>query len=122
MTEGRRADRVADLVRSHLVELLNREIDDPSLAAIVVTDVQVPDDLATAWVQVRLMVGDEDERIRKSAMRALRRSASRLRKRIAPRLGLKRVPELRFSYDDGHDKKRRVEELLQEIEDERDAD
>lgn len=119
MTEGRRAKRVGDLIRANLVELLNREIDDPGLAAIVITDVQVPDDLATAWVQVRLMVGDDDARARLRAVRALKRSASRLRRRLAPRLELRRVPELRFSYDDGHDKTRRVEAILEEIELER---
>ncbi|MEZ4226835.1 MAG: 30S ribosome-binding factor RbfA [Polyangiaceae bacterium] len=119
MSDGRRARRVAELVQSHLAQLLTREIDDPSLQAIVVTQVDVPDDMGSARVHVRLMVGDEQEKARMMAMRALRRSASRLRRLLAPRLEMKRVPELRFEYDDGHDKTRRVDELLREIEDER---
>lgn len=114
-TDGRRGKRVAELLRAHLAELLRREVDDPRLASIVLTSVEVTDDLMSARIGVRLLVGDENVKTRSLVMRSLGKAGGRLRRLIAPRLELRRSPELRFHYDDGHDASRRVEELLHEI-------
>jgi ribosome-binding factor A len=119
-TDGRRGKRVAELIRAYLAELMRREVDDPRLAAVVITTVDVTDDLMSARIGVRLLVGDEDLKLRAVVLKSLARGAGRLRRLIAPRLELRRSPELRFHYDAGHDASRRVEELLHEIkEDER---
>ena len=113
--DGRRGKRVAELIRAHLADLMRREVDDPRLAALVITTVEVTDDLMSARIGVRLLVGDEDPKARASALKSLARGASRLRRLVAPRLELRRSPELRFHYDTGHDASRRVEEILHEI-------
>ncbi len=94
---------------------MRREVDDPRLAAVVITTVEVTDDLMSARIGVRLLVGDEDPKTRAVVMKSLAKGAGRLRRLIAPRLELRRSPELRFHYDAGHDASRRVEELLHEI-------
>jgi ribosome-binding factor A len=114
-TDGRRGKRVAELLRAYLAELMRREVDDPRLAAVVITTVDVTDDLMAARIGVRLLVGDEDPKVRAVVLKSLAKGAGRLRRLIAPRLELRRSPELRFHYDDGHDASRRVEELLHEI-------
>lgn len=114
--DGRRGKRVAELLRAHLAELMRREVDDPRLAAVVITTVEVTDDLMSARIGIRLLVGDEDPKIRAVVLKSLLKGAGRLRRLIAPRLELRRSPELRFHYDAGHDASRRVEELLREIE------
>jgi ribosome-binding factor A len=118
-SDGRRGKRVAELIRIHLAECLRREIDDPRLSALVLTSLEVTDDLASARVGVRLLIGDDDPKQRKAVLGRLERASGRLRRLIAPRLELRRAPELRFHYDAGHDATRRVEELLHEIESER---
>ncbi len=112
---GLRGRRVAETIKHHLTDALARELMDPRLANLVITDVEVPDDLGMARVLVRRLVGDDDPQGRKATLRALSRVAGRLRRSLAPRLGLKRVPELRFAYDTGLDHARRVDELLREI-------
>ena len=115
VSDGRRGKRVAELVRAYLAELMRREVDDPRLAAVVLTTVDVTDDLMSARIGVRLLVGDEDPKLRALVLKSLHRGAGRLRRLLAPKLELRRSPELRFHYDDGHDASRRVEELLHEI-------
>jgi ribosome-binding factor A len=115
ISDGRRGKRVAELIRAHLAELMRREVDDPRLAALVITTVDVTDDLMSARIGVRLLVGDEDAKSRTSALKSLARGAGRLRRLVAPRLELRRAPELRFHYDTGHDAVRRVEEILDDI-------
>lgn len=117
--DGRRTKRVAELIQRHFAEALRREVDDPRFAAVVVTGVEVSDDLLNARIGVRLLVADDDERQRRDIVERLRRAASRLRRAITPRLELKRAPELRFHYDVGPDAHRRVTDLLREVEAER---
>ena len=114
--DRRRPRRVAEMVQSHLAEALRREIDDPRLTALVITGVEVPDDLSVAHVQVRLLVGGDDQASRHAALKSLSRASARLRRGLGPTLGLRRVPALSFTYDEGLDKRRRIEELLEEIE------
>ena len=115
MSEGRRAKRVATRLQAYLGQALIREIEDPRLGSLVITNVEIGDDLAVAHIGVRLMVGDDNPKLRRAAMQSLSRVAGRLRRGLAPELGLRRVPELRFDYDTGHDAARRVDELLEEI-------
>lgn len=117
--DGRRTKRVAELIQRHFAEALRREVDDPRFAAVVVTGVEISDDLMIARIGVRLLVADDDERQRKSIIERLRRAAPRLRRVITPRLELKRAPELRFHYDVGPDAQQRVSELLREVDAER---
>lgn len=83
--DGRRTKRVAELIQRHFAEALRREVDDPRFAAVVVTGVEISDDLMIARIGVRLLVADDDERQRKSIIERLRRAAPRLRRVITPR-------------------------------------
>ena len=114
-SDGRRPKRVAEAIRARIAEALSREVADPRLASLVLTEVSVTDDLSLARISVRLLVGDEDPEQREAALSSLRQAAGRLRRLVGPRLRLRRTPELRFAYDTGHDATRRVEELLDEI-------
>jgi len=112
---GLRARRVAASVRERLTQLLATDVSDPSLVGVVLTDVQMPDDLSVVWVKARLLVGGEDLKKRQGVVKSLERASGRLRRGIGRSLRLRRLPELRFSYDTGVDASQRVEELLEEI-------
>jgi ribosome-binding factor A len=120
-SDGRRTKRVAELIQRHFADALRREVDDPRFAAVVVTGVEVTDDLMIAKIGVRLLVAEDDAKQRREIVERLRRAAPRLRRAITPRLELKRAPELRFHYDTGPDAHQRVTELLREVEAERRA-
>jgi len=119
VSDGRRPRRVAESIRGYLANAFVSELGDPHLAALVITRVDLPPDLGLARIHVRLMIGDDDERERRSAMRSLSRATGRLRRGLGPHLRLKRIPELRFEYDTGHEALDRVAALLGEIESER---
>lgn len=120
-SDGRRTKRVSELIQRHFAEVLRREVDDPRFAAVVVTGVEISDDLMIANIGVRLLVADDDEKQRRDIVTRLRRASPRLRRAITPRLELKRAPELRFHYDVGPDAHQRVASLLREVEADRRA-
>ncbi len=112
MSQGSRPDRVGDQIRSELATLLAREVHDPGIGFVTLTRVQVSPDLQTARVQFTAL---GDEKARKSSTRALERAAPFLRRQIGSRLRLKRVPELRFVYDESIAGQDRIERLLKEL-------
>lgn len=109
---GRRTDRVGDLLRAELAELLVREVNDPRARGAVVTAVDPAPDLRSARVQVSVLGGDEE---REAAIAALQGAAGFLRTRLARKVRLKNVPELRFELDRGAEHSQRISDLLESL-------
>src|SRR5918912_616347 len=97
MAQGSRPDRVADQIRSELALLLAREVHDPGVGFVTLTRVQLSADLQAARVMYTVL---GDERARVSSARALERATPFLRRQIGMRLRLRRIPSLRFVYDE----------------------
>jgi ribosome-binding factor A len=114
MTESRRPRRVAETIKKHIAEALSRNLHDPRLQGLTVTQVEIGADLALARVQLRAIAG-VDAAGQKRIEDAANKAAGLLRAGLGERLGLRRVPELRFNYDRGQDAVIRIEELLGEI-------
>jgi ribosome-binding factor A len=112
MAQGSRTDRLADQLRSELAELLAREVHDPGIGFVTLTRVQVSPDLGSARV---LYTALGDDTARKRSRHALERAAPFLRRQLGARLRLRRVPELRFIYDDSIAGQDRIEQILNEI-------
>jgi ribosome-binding factor A len=112
MSQGSRPDRVADLIRAELAMLLTREVHDPGIGFVTLTRVQVSPDIQQARIYYTAL---GDESARKNTSRALERAGPFLRRQIGSRLRLKRVPELKFFYDESIAGQDRIEQLLNEI-------
>jgi ribosome-binding factor A len=112
MSQGSRPDRVADQIRSELGLLLTRELHDPGIGFVTITRVQVSADLQQARVFFTVL---GDEKARRNSERALDRAMPFLRRQIGSRLRFKRVPELKFLYDESIAGQDRIEQILNEI-------
>jgi ribosome-binding factor A len=107
--KGRRNLRVADLIREEIGNMLIRELKDPRLGFITITDVVMPPDLKSAQVFYSVL-GSEGER--KNCAEGLANCAGYLRKEIGQRLRLRYAPEIHFHYDDSIEYGQRIEDLL----------
>jgi ribosome-binding factor A len=114
-TDVKRSVRLSARVAKEVAWALGRDVRDPRVRDVTVTRVEMPDDLRTARVYVRLLKGGEDEAPRKQALVGLKRASGMLKKTIAGRLGLRVTPELTFFYDEGVDDLTRIEMLLEEV-------
>jgi len=112
VSQGSRPDRVADQIRGELALLLAREVHDPGIGFVTLTRVQVTPDLQQARVYYTAL---GDEKTRRNSERALERAIPFLRRQIGSRLRLKRVPELKFTYDESIAGQDRIEQLLNEL-------
>ena len=112
MSQGSRPDRVADQIRSEVGSLLARDVHDPGIGFITITRVQMTPDLQQARIFYTAL---GDDKARKNSGQALERAAPFLRRQIGSRLHLRRVPELKFIYDQSIAGQDRIEQLLNEI-------
>lgn len=107
-----RAERVADLIRRELGELLEREVKDPRVGFVTVTRVEVTRDLRIARVAVTILGEGPQE---KESLRGLAAAQGFLRRELAQRLGLRHTPELEFHLDRSLEAEQRMEALLRQI-------
>jgi ribosome-binding factor A len=113
---GFRPDRVGDQIRQELSELLSRgEVHDPGIGFITLTRVKVSPDLQLARVYYTTL---GDEAARRQTASALERATGFFRRRVGERLQLRRVPELKFQFDESIGHQDRVEQILRELHDE----
>jgi ribosome-binding factor A len=110
MADFTRSDRVAVQLRKEIAVLVHQAVRDHALPSVSVSDVEVTKDLDMARVYVTtLMSGQSIE-----AVKALNGMAVEFRRELSRALKMRRVPELRFLYDDSMDRGERIEELLRE--------
>lgn len=105
----KRSDRVADLIRAEISDILLKKVRDPRTRNVTVTDVKMTDDLRLAkifFVPMGIDVSGDDTR------EGLERAASFLRREMGKRLQLRYVPELKFIYDKSFEYGDRIERLL----------
>ena len=103
-----RTDRIATQLRKEVAVLVHAAVRDHGLPSVSVSDVEVTRDLDSATVYVTALMGDEGPK----AVKALNEMAREFRHELSGILKLRRVPELRFRYDDSVDKGERIESLL----------
>lgn len=91
-----RSKRVADQIQRTLSDLIRREVRDPRLGSITLTDVRVADDLSHAKVFYSVLGGDKDPEL---TQEILDDAARMLRGPLGRAIGARHAPELRFEAD-----------------------
>ncbi len=111
---SRRTERVNELLREELAEIIRREVKDPGIGdgLLSVTEVDVSPDFRKALVFVSYL-GTEEER--DTAVRALQHAAGFLHRALAQRVSLRHVPELTFRFDPSIERGARLASLIEEV-------
>jgi len=107
-----RLERVNELIKRELGELITREVSFQA-ALVTVQHVDITPDLKQAHVFVRVM-GSEAEA--KEAMSALHASRAVLQHLLSKRIILKYTPHLHFKLDESIERGARVINILEQIE------
>lgn len=102
-------DRVSGRIRTILSELLLREVSDPRLHGITVTDVELDPELQYAQVYVNAL-GDEDREA--DVMKGLEHATGFLRREVGKRVRLRKTPELIFHWDVTLERSERINKLI----------
>jgi len=110
--EFNRAQRLGERIKRDLALLIQRELKDPRIGMVTVNFVQLSKDLSFADVNVTVLVpGDVDEEIVES-LAILNEASVFLRTELGRGLRVRKVPHLRFHYDDSLKRGARINELI----------
>ncbi len=109
----RRQHRVAEQIRHEISQLIERELDDPRLEMISITDVTISADLREANVYASSLQG---EARRDDVLAGLEHARGLLRHGLAERMKLRIVPDLHFHWDKSLETGDRISKLIDQIE------
>ena len=111
-----RQQRVADQIRDVLGGCFNGgQLCDPRLQGVIITRVKVTADLQLASIYFRTY---SDEIPHEDIIKGLESCKAYLRKSLAAELIARRVPDMRFFYDESVDNMAQVEYLIKQIKEE----
>ena len=107
-----RQQRLADEIRDVLAQCFQGGMmSDPRLEQVTITGVKLSPDLQLASVYFRVYTDD----CVKDSESGLIAATGFLRKELARRLTVRRIPNLRFFYDESIEKANRIEDLLRKM-------
>ena len=112
MPSEARARRVGERIQEELAILLIRNVADPRLNMVTITDVDVDRELAYATIYVTASGGEERE---EEVLMGMESASGYFKSELATRIQLRAFPQLRFRWDVAHERGQRIEELLDSL-------
>jgi len=115
MPSNVRLQRIADRIRQEISEMMIKEISDPRLRHVYVSDVRVDRELAYADIYVSALEG-----VARSAevLAGMESASGFFRRTLAARVELRAFPRLRFHWDPTPENAERMEKLFAQIREE----
>ena len=112
MPSEARARRVGERIQEELAILLIRNVADPRLNMVTITEVDVDRELAYATIYVTASGGEERE---EEVLEGMESASGYFKSELATRIQLRSFPQLRFRWDVAHERGQRIEELLDSL-------
>lgn len=109
---SRRTRQVGELLKEELTDIIRREVKDPRIGFMSLTEVEVSPDLRSARVYVSVL-GTDDER--SGTLAALRSASGFIRHHLKPRLRMRQIPELDFRDDRSMEHAAEINRAISEI-------
>jgi ribosome-binding factor A len=114
--QGKRLDRVNQLIKEEISTLLQRELKDPRLGFVTVTEVETSKDLRLAKVFVSVL---GDERQWTASLTALASARGFVRNWLRQHLDLRVTPDLDFRADRSMEHAAKIQSLLKQVQEPR---
>lgn len=117
--EGKRSEKVADLIQKEISEMLVKTIKDPRIGFVTITRVTVSEDYRSAKVYFSVL-GTREERER--SMEGLKSAKGYVRKELGRRIRLRYTPEIIFRFDPSIEYAIHIGEVMRRLKGEEETD
>lgn len=107
-----RTEKLRQLLKEEVSDILRREIKDPRLGFFTIIDAEITSDLQHAKIFVSILGTPEE---RKQSMDVLKHAQHFVRQEFGKRVRMKTLPDFQFKLDETVDQGVRILELLEEI-------
>jgi ribosome-binding factor A len=108
----RRVDRLTQLFKDEIGQIIQQEIKDTRLGFITITGVKLTPDLRQAWVYFSVL-GDKINK--EKASQGLKSASGYIKRLIGQRIKMRYTPEIEFELDETWDKMKHIENILDKI-------
>jgi ribosome-binding factor A len=116
---GVRKERLEELLRREISDIIHREVKDPRIGFVTVTDAEVTKDLSYAKVFVSVLGTLEQQ---EATLKGLNSATRFIRGEFGHRIKLRQVPEISFRFDTAIQQGARIHELLEQVKHEETSD
>jgi len=106
-----RQEKIKELLKVEISDIIRRELKDPRLGFITITDAEVSKDLRYAKVYISVL---GDEKAKEESLAVLQHAAGFIRGEFGRRAFLKVIPEITFKMDTSVEHGARIFELLEQ--------
>ncbi len=113
MLPYKRSERVGDLIREEVADIIMYKLKDPRIGFVTVTGVDLSPDLKQAKVYVSILKEDE----REQTLEILNSSKHFIRSSLTKRLKMKIIPTVEFRLDTSIEYGFKIDKLLKKIKD-----
>ncbi|WP_018132516.1 30S ribosome-binding factor RbfA [Effusibacillus pohliae] len=107
-----RVGRVGEQLKKEISDIIRNELKDPRVGFVTVTGVEVSGDLQIAKVYVSVL---GSEQAKQDTLEALRKATGFIRSEVGRRIRLRLTPEILFELDTSLEYSTRIQEVLREI-------
>lgn len=115
MLPYKRSQRVGDLLRQEIAEIIMNKVKDPRIGFVTVTGVDITEDLKIAKVFISILKEEE----RETTLQILNSAKSFIRSEVSKRVRMKFIPTIEFRLDESIKYGDRIERLLRELREKR---
>jgi ribosome-binding factor A len=112
MVKSKRSEKVGDLIRKEISQILLEELKDPRIGFVTVTKVALSDDLRIAKVYYSVFGGEQDK---EASYEGLESATGYIKRELGKRVRLKYMPEITFMFDDSLEYGEHIEGLLRDV-------
>jgi len=106
-----RKDRVQEEIKREVADIIRRDVKDPRVGFVSITDAELSDDLTFVKIFYSTLDDDKLEEIQMG----LEKATGYIRSEIGKRIRLRVTPEIVFRYDESLKRGARMMELLSEV-------
>ena len=111
MLPYKRSQRVGDLLRQEIADIIMRKVKDPRIGFVTVTGVDLTDDLKIARVYISCL----DEKEKEVTLEILNSAKNFIRSEVGKRVRIKVLPSVEFRIDESLGYGDKIDRLLREI-------
>lgn len=117
-----RINRIQSMMKDELSVLINRQLKDPRVPTVVVTDVEMTRDAKQATVKISILSlssVESDPEVMRGCLEALNHAKGWMKRQLSHIMSLRAMPELIFKEDKGLENTLRVNEILKQLSEEK---
>jgi len=109
-----KTERLNNLFVEEISKILHNEIKDKDISFVTVTGAKVTTDLSFLKVYVTSLDDDRDK-----VLKALNKASGFIRSKLCESIQLRKMPEVHFVYDTSIEYGKKIEEIIEKINDEK---